>query len=450
MKDANSEGQNMRGQARRRQVAAQFLKFRRLTSPVMLMTIVWSISLVTYTIASSLGEDFTYFHLLVTQERLIDDSTYMSFVWLSISFLAFISGTFFLRSMVRHSRALRFSNIDEAKAIKVLVVAFFVTLMVALLWLGGAIAQFGGITNLATLAASDNAMAREVVLSASFPGGRLISSGFVGIAVYAATLLAGGSIGKGGTFYRRRMIGIIFILSMSYLAISPILVSGRINFFVAMIASFISATYASQRLIGVKFIIIGVILLAVVWTAKQYFTLGHIAEDVSVADQSIQGIIFYFYNDILNVLNTIGKLDGYHTYGWYSIRFLFFFTFTNKQFLPFIADGRDQIAYYVSAGEIPLLGAPFVDFGIAGVFFLFLFGILVQYSYLNSAKFTPHIAIYGILCACLVLSVHSCFITSQEIVYSVILVRFLAWLSKPLPRKRILNSFSAFYGRQSQ
>ena len=394
--------------------------------------------------ASSLGNEYAYFHYMIAQEMLIDDSTLSSYIWLLIAILTFSSGAFFFSvSRRQHSvppqsyQSIQFfaSQIDQNAAVKALCIAFFATFLVAFSWVGSAIFQFGGVTKLMSLAASENRLAREVLLNASFPGGRLISSGFIGIAVYSAALIGAG---RSDTSIRKSyLVGCIYILAMAYLAVIPILLSGRINFFVAMIGSLVAYSYSSRRLISGRYVILGVGFLVAVWTAKEYFVLGHIANDVTVASQGLEGLAFYIYNDLLNVLNTIGKFDGNYTYGWYSLKFVFFFTFTDKEFFQYIAEAREALGYYVTAGEIPLLGAPFVDFGVFGFIVLFGLGFWVQYAYFQSARNIAYVAIYGLLFAGLILSVHSSYITSQEVIYSVLLVRLLARISQKTQRESI-------------
>jgi len=223
---------------------------------------------------------------------LSDQSTILSFVWLIIAFLFFFAGATLTPILFKYEKFNQ-NTINGNKLFQLFIRLFLFTSAVAFLWVGVAIIQFGGVSSLVTLAQSDNLVARDVILAASFPGGRLISSGFIGSSVLAAYLLV-----KVTNPMRKKIIILIFILSMTYLALIPILLSGRINFFVAAIASFITASYAQQRLIGINYILIGILTLSMVWTAKQYFSLGQTegALGVSATDQGLEGMLFYFYN----------------------------------------------------------------------------------------------------------------------------------------------------------
>jgi hypothetical protein len=299
---------------------------------------------------------------------------------------------------------------------------------VAFLWIGVAIIQFGGIFNMAALAASENRSARELIVSAAFPGGRLISSGFIGLAVFSAACL--GSSARTGSPTRLGLKAIL-LFSLLYLAVVPILTSGRINFFVAAIGAYVAAAMAAQRLIAFRYAMAGILALAVSWTAKQYFSLGHIS-DASATDQAVEGLLFYFYNDILNALNPIGNMDGNYTLGWYSARFVFFLTFTNEIFRKAIAENLAHVGNWMTAGEVPFLAAPYVDFGVLGLVVIFLAGYFCKRAYHRANRQIHYLAIYGLCFATIVMSIHNSYLTSQEIVYNIILV---AWVSR-FVRKR--------------
>jgi hypothetical protein len=411
--------------------AKALLRFRWGTSPIILTAAVWTISLAVHKFASELGADYVYFNFMVSQEQLVDDSNVSSYVWLLIAFLSFVVGAVVAHRQPSHSLqgGVGAINVNRSKAVKSLLTTFSITFAVAVAWVGGAVIQFGGIANLASIAASDNSAAREALRSASFPGGRLISSGFIGLTVFAAVILAAGGLGRGFSSRKMCVVG-VFGFSLVYLGVIPTLVGGRINFFIAIFGAFVAATYVSGRMLSLAQATVAIILMAVVWTAKEYFTLGHAINDVSAEEQGVQGILFYFYNDVQNVLNTIAKFDGNYTYGWYSLRFLFFFTFTDKTFLEFISEHLEHVKYYVSAGEVGLLGAPIVDFGMAGNVLLFGIGFLVQSCHERSRGSFAYMGIYGMICASLIISSHATYLTGQEVIYSIILIALMSKYSK--------------------
>ena len=416
----------------------QWRIFRLTSSPVFVVTSIWLVAILVYAIAESAGGSWSYFQFLVASENLIDGSSAESFFWLGLAWLAFVLGTVLVQ-LNATPVLMPADDIDDRRLVRATLITFAFTLMIAFLWVGVAIIDFGGLGQLAALAASENTRAREVILSASFPGGRLVSSGFMGLAVFSITQLAKGGSTSGGT-RRRFMLRLVFIVSMIYLALIPILISGRIIFFVACIGAFVAASNVARRPVGLMYISLGAVSLIAVWTAKQYFSLAHVVTatavaEASVAEQGWQGIVFYFYNDLLNAVNTIGKFEGYYTYGWYSLRFVFYMTFTNRFFSQEIADSLAYIAPLVPAGEVPLLSAPFVDFGVFGLIVLFLMGAYCQHVYHSSIRHTSHAALYGILFAGLLMSVHSSFITSQEVVYNLILIYLLARWSRPRKRR---------------
>jgi hypothetical protein len=293
----------------------RFKIFYLLTSPFLVVLISWGMALVIFNIASELDQTYDYFHLLVRLEGLNDKSTTESYVLLASSLFSFYVGVLYANTVFKKSQATHLAyQLDVNLAVRNLTIAFFFTTTVAFLWVGVSIIEFGGIGRLAAIAASENIVARQAILSGAFPGGRLVSSGFIGLAIFSIVLLSINQFTK-----NKHKIIVIFILIISfiYLGLIPILVSGRINFFITLLASFITVCYVQKKIIQIKYLISGMLLLATVWTGKEYFNLGHIAEETSAIKQGLEGMLFYFYNDMLNVLNTIDKTDGYYHYGWY-------------------------------------------------------------------------------------------------------------------------------------
>lgn len=404
--------------------------FRTFTSPNFTVTITWALSLIMYIYASNAIENLRYFRFMVYAERLTDESTFESFFWIFVAFVTFSFGTLVAKYTFRNvSKSTYTFVLDPKKASQYLIYAFVFTFAVAFIWIFSAVQTVGGVLNLAALAASENTVARDAVLGAAFPGGRLISSGFVGIALYAAVLFIDTSKRKGNLRVRTTSL-VIFLVAMAYLALIPVLVSGRINFFIACIGSFVAATLVNGKVLGSRHLLLGLGAMVFVWIIKENLRLGHVMEDVSALDQGFQGLVFYFYNDLLNALNTVGHFDGHNTLGWYSMRFVFFFTFTDDTFARFIAEDTAYYAQWISAGEVPFLSAPLVDFGLAGLFLLFGMGMLTQLTFEKAKHHITYKTLYGIVFACLLLSTHSSYITSQEVVYSSVLIAMISSRAK--------------------
>ena len=403
--------------------------FNFLTAPLVVVPLIWLVALAVYFTLVTSGADYAYFNRLVSIEGSVDDANWASFAWLTASAFAFVVGVMVIdqtATVKAISSNLKFNG--PTSAVRVVTVAFSFTAVIAFLWVGGAIIQFGGLGSLIALAANENNQARDVIVSASFPGGRLVSSGFIGIAVYSAAIIASGrELMARNDLFR---VAAILVSSLLYLGVIPILVSGRVNFFVAVIGAFVASTYSSGKSIPFKYLFVAVILLSLVWTAKQYFTLSQVMEEASASEQGVEGLLFYVYNDVLNALNTLGNPSEMYTWGWYSIRFIFYFTFTDKQFLTSIYEARLDVGKYVTAGEVPMLAAPIVDFGYAGFFILVVFGAWSQYWYRMARCSLQGAAIYGMTVACLLLSVHANFLTSQEVAYSILLVALMCRASQ--------------------
>lgn len=403
-------------------------------SPLFILAVMWLISLVGYGYASAVRDDLLYLRHMAEAENLREDATALSFVWLGLAFSAFGAGCWV--ATTRPVLPTKFPEWSDDKAIRALSYAFGFVALVAFLWVGLTVIQVGP-GRLISLANSNNSYAREVILNGSFPGGRLISNGFMGIAVFSAMFIA---MPRSRPLRpERRILAIFFLLiSLAYLGLIPILTAGRINFFAAVIASYVAICMVRKRFYGIAYIPVALSLLAVVWGAKQYFTLRHVL-DVSLFDQVTQGILFYLYNDTLNALNVVGNHADSYTLGWNSLRFLFFFTFTDSEILTATAFQRAHLAQYMGGGEFPLLTAPYADFGVFGILVVIVFGFLCQSAYRVARRNPPMAALYGFVFAGLVLSIHSSYLTLQDPVFSMILVALLVKASsqRPLVVRRV-------------
>lgn len=147
---------------------------------------------------------------------------------------------------------------------------------------------------------------------------------------------------------------------------------------------------------------------------------------ISPIDQAIQGFLFYVYNDFSNAINPIGNLDGRFSYGWESLRFIFYFTFTEDFGLAIVRENDAYIGHIKVAGEIPMLSAPYVDFGLFGIPLLAAMGYFCQRVYYLARFDNAFAPMYGLVFAALVLSVHACYLTSQDSVFNLIIVFLLS------------------------
>lgn len=397
-----------------------------LISPINIMGAIWVIALLIYGYASRARGDMLYFRFMAAQENLREHASTLSFVWLGFAFAAFAVGTLLVPRQVGMPSPAA-NAWSDVKATRILLAAFAVVATVAFLWLGVTVLKVGA-GRLIALAASDNVQAREIILNGAFPGGRIISNGFIGLAAFSAMFLAKPrAIPLPAT--TKIMAGLIFVISLTYLGVVPILTSGRINFFAAIIASYVAICIVKRRIYGVAYLPIAFVLLITVWTAKQYFTLRHVLQ-VSAFDQSFQGLIFYVYNDMLNAMNVIGHLGEHYQWGYNSLRFAYFFTFTDGIALKWIGQSNYYLTAYVGGGEYPMLTAPYVDFGWFGLLTLVAFGAFSQFTFLKARSDPAMGALYGIVFAGLLLSIHSSYLTLQDPVFSMIMVVGMIWFAR--------------------
>ncbi|WAC28696.1 O-antigen polymerase [Ancylobacter sp. SL191] len=398
--------------------------FLLLISPLFILSFTWAIGLIGYEVGGLIGQNYSYFAFMVYALKLVPQSTPFGYLWLLLGYLFFATGVV-AAGVWNRRQPPDYSNVRSFFFFKVLLILFSVTSVVAFMWIGVAIIQFGGLAAIMEVAASDNVAARDAIVGAAFPGGRLVSSGFIGIAVLCAGRLALTEVPM--TFPQRLAIVGMFIVALIYLSLAPILISGRINFFIACIGSFVAASIVRGRIIGVGYLLIGVGMLAFVWTIKQYFVMGHVTDE-SVAQQGWQSILFYLYNDVYNALVPVQNNEGDLALGWYSLRFVFFLTFTNKWFQAYNAEAIIDAQEWMGGGEIPLLGAPYIDFGFGGLIVLLVMGYATQIVFMKCRRHFFYASAYGLIFACLLLSTHSAYLTSQEVAYNLIVIGAVGWL----------------------
>lgn len=353
--------------------------------------------------------------------RIVDFATPYSFIWIIVALSSFAVGTLIARPLKFGLHKQRVWSDD--RAYKALLVATAVVVTVSSLWVGVTIAKVG-LGKLLAIAGDDNSYAREIILNSSFPGGRVISNGYMGIFVFSLFYLAKKRLTR---LDRGRIFSVLSIAALAaiYLGLMPILVSGRINFFMAVIGAYVAISLSHGKMYRVQYLPIAVAVLCVVWGAKEYYALRHVME-ISPFEQSTQSFLFYVYNDITNSINPVGNIDGRYSYGWESLRFAFYFTFTEDYGIRMSLNKYDYVSNIKVAGEIPMLTAPYVDFGFFGILILVAIGYFsktVYYMALRDIAFAP---MYGIVFASLALSVHACYITSQDAVFNLIMVFLLA------------------------
>ena len=391
-------------------------------SPAVCVLVIWLIGLLAFWIASGLRDDLLYLRFMAAAVNLREEATLTSVVWLIMAYLAFLVGTLLVRPRPPSAVPLW----SDRSALNALTVAFVIIFTVAFLWAGTTVLTIG-LGRMIALANSNNIYARELLLEGAFPGGRLISNGFIGTAVFSAMFLAKPRQQRLPAEAMVR-VWLILAVSLAYLGLIPILTSGRINFFVSIIAAYVAVSVIRGRFSGLVYIPFGIALLIVVWSAKQYFSLRHVM-NVSLWDQSYQGLLFYLYNDIINAMNIVGNLDGNYNLGYYSMRFMFFFTFTDGAILNATEAARMSVGQYIGGGEFPMLTSPYVDFGYAGILLLVVFGAFSQWAYQLARTERVFGALYGLVFAGLIMSIHSCFLTSQDLVFGMIVAGGLTFIA---------------------
>jgi hypothetical protein len=122
---------------------------------------------------------------------------------------------------------------------------------------------------------------------------------------------------------------------------------------------------------------------------------------------SVNKALFYFTNDVGNLNRGVAFVSE-RSYGFESFQFVFRYLFIEKtiqeQFLQSFYTGTKP---YGAGGGFTALGIPYLDFGIAGLLLIFLWGYVAQGTYVKAHQSVFAAQIYGLLAASIVLSWHA-------------------------------------------
>lgn len=298
--------------------------------------------------------------------------------------------------------------------------------LVNLAWVGIAVRQIGGLGQvLAMLGSFEVYVVRDVFLDNTlFKGMRLIFSGLVPLGVFGAAVVAH-NIRSGERNRADMRIGwYLFLMSLFLLASLSVILSQRLLSVHLMFSAGIAAAIVLGRVFFMRYLPIVILVLFVVWSAREWVTVGIWNPDASPFRLGFERILFYFINDFYNSLEPITQ-DLPHTWGYYTFRFATFVTLTDDYFKNVLAEELELLSAFRGGGNFPIFATPFVDFSYAGLLIVALIAALAGFLFNRAQSSLTYACIYGQLGAALAFSTHVPYLFHHDFLWGILLTALL-------------------------
>lgn len=382
------------------------IRSARVLSPLALLIVVWVITIVVALLPLAFPATFDISLALLRRQGMTpEDFSWIGLAWLCLAFGIFAVASLTTLQVMRPQKPFR-GDMDFNRMARINFTVGLGLQGITLLWVLLTARELGGIGALAVLVQLDALEAREQLLDNTlFVGMRIIYGALPAVGAMAATLLAAGTkTGQLGAT-ERRMSKAVFLATLVLLLILPIVMSQRLLLLQLIIASYVGLCMVHQRLVGQRYVPLGIGLFMFTWLAREALTNPTV--DGGPLEVGIEKLVFYFLNDLLNSFMPFGH-DFDHTYGYFSFRFLVNFTLTDGYFATLLRDELDLIGAIRGGGAWSVFTTPYVDFGAVGAaFYLTILSVLVTAAYRKASESPVSAAIYGHVAAALLLSPHT-------------------------------------------
>jgi hypothetical protein len=175
----------------------------------------------------------------------------------------------------------------------------------------------------------------------------------------------------------------------------------------ALFGGLITFMIASSKSLPLRYPIMSLLLGFVVWTGQELLLIRLSAGGILGSVQhGISRVLYYFTNDIGN-LNRALLIDG-HSYGYYSFNFVFKYLFIEPRAERVLLRGvQSDVLQYKAGGTWTALGTPYIDFGVAGLLIIFVWGYISQLAYARADNSLFAAQMYGLLGSVIMLSWHA-------------------------------------------
>lgn len=303
----------------------------------------------------------------------------------------------------------------------------FGILFLLLIWTFLAINEVGSLTGFITETYRNWSTIRRLwPAQKPFVGARLLYTGLISVPIFSASGLAlykEAEMQEGNEHYHQVQVWVVLlILGLVPLMILPLIVSQRVLLASALVGATTAYTTIRAKGVSLKYPIGSLLVGFAVWTAQEIvragLSTGTIVESISYG---LDRILFYFTNDIGNLHRGIAFASE-QTHGFKSFSFIFRYLFISDQVkVGFLQPQLLSLEPYQAGGGFTALGIPYIDFGIAGLILIFIWGYVAQVLYHRSKRSIVSAQMYGLIAASIVLSWHSSFLSSPTFWLNILL-----------------------------
>ena len=212
------------------------------------------------------------------------------------------------------------------------------------------------------------------------------------------------------------------------LTLLPTVMSQRLLLVNLMVASFVGYSLAQGRITGIKYILLGAITVAAVWTLREYFAFRHVFPSASIGELSGQKAMYYVLNDYFNILNPIVQVDPGYTKGAFMLQGPSFYVMMTDLWEDYMVYERTIVDSLIGGGELPFFTQQYVDLGLFAFPFIAILGFVIGVLYRRAQSDIRYVIFYAILSPGLVLSVHSFQYVHQNTIFHLVIAFIFATL----------------------
>lgn len=352
-----------------------------LLSPPTILFAAWLMTAVGATLGYIFHDSMPILARAMREYRIDFNFPLLGVVWVSVGM-----GTFLLFSVPLLKRPGRppqpGSSHALSTAVRVALAAYLFSVALILAWVGLAAARVGGVGALVQMAQSFEVDAARNVLrdNTFFTGMRLFYAGFMGFGIFGACIVAHNF----RTGDRNRIdiaIGaLMFMSAVVLLGGLSVILSQRLLAIQTVLGAFIGASVISGRLYGVKYAPFFILVLFVIWSAREAVTVGRWDPDANPAMVGLERLLFYFVNDFGNSVWPF-QGDTPHTYGFFTFRFAIYFSLQDTYFAALLNQELRELLEFRGGGEFPIFTAPYIDFSYYGMIVIAFVAILFTYIF---------------------------------------------------------------------
>lgn len=410
----------------------------RMISPVSLVLLIWALTLTVGLLPLAFPDSMELALYFVRRQNALaggiaEEITPIASLWILLMLATFVLACKLAALALPRRPRPYDARTDLDHAARLTFAVNLAIVAIVLLWVLLTARQLGGFRALIVLVQLDVLEAREQLLGNKlFTGMRLLYGALPSTGTLAAALLAAHSRAGGMSKVARRLCLFTLLLDLVLLMVLPIVMSQRLLLVLLIMGAYFSTCMVHRKLVGVQYVPLGVGLFLITWTLRE--SLSNATIDASAAAIGLQKLVFYFTNDLMNSFLPLNQgPDVEHAYGFFSFRFLLFFTQTEGFFQSLLAGKLEQINTVRGGGAWSIFVMPYVDFGPLGAaVYVATLGALSCYMFHRGVESVFRAAAYSHFASAFVLSTHTTYFANAN--FTAILL--FTWLIAHLTKRR--------------